>query len=188
MPRHRRYPWRKGNRLGRRLTVDGGCLILKIADLLTFAQKIELNHAQFYRQAAQGAELPRSKRLLVTLANKEEVHAIRFADMAADFAEESIAPNQSQDCDQESLRQLDEIIAGQIFSQAANPSKYLSGKETTHEILQIAIDAENQTAEFYTMIGMTLADNAAKDKVEEILEEERSHVTFLIAVRGQLHK
>ncbi len=165
--------------------------MINIVDIFAFAQEVERNHAEFYRKAAEKAELPRSRRLLVTLAQKEEEHAIIFADMVDDFSEETgggegakIRAKPTPD----NMRQLRDIVTGQIFSQAANPSEYLSGHESTHEILQMAIDAENQTAEFYTLIGMTLADEAAKDKVEKILEEELKHIKFLLEVRGRIHK
>jgi rubrerythrin len=60
------------------------------------------------------------------------------------------------------------------------PTKELTGNETTKEIIEIALNSENESVVFYLSLKDLVPVNAGRDKVEAIIIEELSHITTLL--------
>ncbi|GAI70660.1 unnamed protein product, partial [marine sediment metagenome] len=60
------------------------------------------------------------------------------------------------------------------------PTAKLTGSETIKEILDIAINSEKDSVVFYLNLKGLVPVKAGRDKVEEIIIEELSHITTLL--------
>jgi rubrerythrin len=68
---------------------------------------------------------------------------------------------------------------GHVFDLRKDPSKQLRGTETVEDILKLAINAEKDSIVFYLGLKDFVPARAGKDKVEEIIKEEMSHIAVL---------
>ena len=75
------------------------------------------------------------------------------------------------------LNPQDQIFIG--FDLKKDPSEQLRGKETVEDILKMAIEAEKNSIVFYLGLKDFVPSKAGKDKVEEIIKEEMSHIAVL---------
>ena len=60
------------------------------------------------------------------------------------------------------------------------PEKELTGKETIKEIIEIAVNSENESVVFYLTLKDLVPVKAGRDKIEKIIMEELSHITALL--------
>jgi rubrerythrin len=56
----------------------------------------------------------------------------------------------------------------------------LTGNETAKEIIEVAIESEKEMVVFYVGLKDLVYFKAGKDKVEEIILEELSHISTLL--------
>ena len=61
-----------------------------------------------------------------------------------------------------------------------NPLEILTGNETVKELIDIAIEAEKEMVVFYVGLKDLVYFKAGKNKVEEIIIEELSHIHALV--------
>ncbi|MHC4061776.1 MAG: ferritin-like domain-containing protein, partial [Planctomycetota bacterium] len=61
-----------------------------------------------------------------------------------------------------------------------SPTKKLTGNESTSEVLDIAINSEKDSVVFYLNLKDLVPVRAGREKVEEIIMEELSHITSLL--------
>jgi rubrerythrin len=59
-------------------------------------------------------------------------------------------------------------------------TKKLTGNETIKEILDIAVNSENESVVFYLNLKDLVPVKAGRDRVEAIILEELSHITILL--------
>jgi rubrerythrin len=61
----------------------------------------------------------------------------------------------------------------------ADPTEWLTGKETKEDILKAAIGYEKDSIVFYLGIKEVVPPELGKDRIDAILKEEMSHVAVL---------
>jgi len=61
----------------------------------------------------------------------------------------------------------------------AGPDMVFSGTETTEQILKTALKAEQTSIDFYLGIKEFVKSQTDKEKVEQIIKEEMSHIVDL---------
>jgi len=74
---------------------------------------------------------------------------------------------------------LQAMANGHVFDLKKDPSRQLTGKESTEDILKMAIGAEKDSIVFYLGLKDFVPAKAGKDKVEAIIREEMSHIAVL---------
>jgi rubrerythrin len=67
-----------------------------------------------------------------------------------------------------------------------NPTRELSGNETTREIIEIGLESEKEMVVFYVGLKDMVYFKAGKDKVEEIIIEELKHISALLQILKNL--
>ena len=149
-----------------------------VDEILEMAQEIERNGAKFYRKAAEGTAGDTSKDMLLRLAAMEDEHEKTFAEMRRGLSAKEQAST-TFDPDGQAALYLQSIADGHVFDVKLDPAETLSGNETATEILKTAIGLEKDSIVFYIGIQDLVGETLGKDKVNDIIREEVSHISIL---------
>ena len=147
-------------------------------EIFEMAEQIERNGARFYRKAADAAPNARSRELLLQLAAMEDDHEKTFAAMRAELSQHE-RWEVVNDPYGEAVLYLQAFADGHIFDVKVDPSEALTGRETMEEVLKLAIGLEKDSIVFYLGIGDMVPGDLGRDRIDEIIREERSHVVLL---------
>ena len=151
-------------------------------EVFEIAEQVERNGAKFYRRAAEFVLGDKARELLNKLAEMEERHEKTFAAMRAEVAKKR--PDWSADAAdvdgaKEATLYLRALAEGRVFNLRADPSEALSGSESIESILKTAIGLEKDAIIFYLGIKDAVPPELGRDKVDEIIREEMTHITIL---------
>ena len=145
-------------------------------EIFEIAEQIERNGAKFYRKAAEIVKDEQAKQMLLALASTEIVHEQTFGAMKKHL-------NRDQqtvfDPDNEMTSYLQSLANCHVFDLKKDISQLLSGNESLNEILEIAIAAEKDSIIYYLGIKDLVPNSGDKQKIDNIIKEEMSHITVL---------
>jgi rubrerythrin len=145
---------------------------------LEMAEQIERNGARFYRKAAELAQDEEVKNVLLDLAAWEDDHLRVFASLRDDLTISQQQPT-SFDAEQETSLYLRAMADGNVFDVRADPAELLTGKQTTEEILKLAIGQEKNSIVFYLGLKELVPEALGKEKIDHIIREEMGHIGLL---------
>jgi rubrerythrin len=74
---------------------------------------------------------------------------------------------------------LQAMADGHVFDPRQDISAKLTGKESLEQIFTMAIQVEKDSIIFYIGIEDYVSETSSKDKVQQIIEEEKNHIVFL---------
>jgi len=147
-------------------------------EIFEMAEQIERNGAKFYRKAADLISDENAGKILLNLADMEVDHEKIFADMRG-----KLTPQQRElmvfDPNNEVALYLQAMADGHVFDLKKELAEQLTGSQTVRDILKIAISAEKDSIVFYLGLKDFVPVKAGKDKVEDIIKEEMSHIVTL---------
>jgi rubrerythrin len=146
--------------------------MFSIREIIDMAIQLEKNAETFYRAALAEMSTPSLEPVLVCLADEERNHAEWFEKLKR-VAEEVEARGQSGDLSGKVLRSL---VGDQKFSLAEVD---LSKIESTQELIELAIEHEQDTIIFYQMIQSFIDDLETVKELDEIIDEENQHIKLL---------
>ena len=148
-------------------------------EIFEMAEQIEKNGAKFYRQAAKSASNERTKQMLLDMAAMEDGHLKTYQEIRKGLSqwekEETIF-----DPDNQSVKYLQAMAEARGYEGKITPSKELTGSETIKEILEIALNSEKESVFFYFGLKDLVPERAGREKIENIILEELSHITTLL--------
>ena len=147
-------------------------------EILAMAEQIERNGALFYRKAAELVKETEVSKLLLDLAAWEDGHERAFAAIRADLSNQEREPR-AFDPEGETSTYLRAMADGHVFDVKVNPADKLTGKESAEDILRMAIGQEKDSIVFYTGLKEMISQKAGRERIEEIIKEEMSHIGFL---------
>ena len=148
-------------------------------EIFEMAEEIERNGAEFYRQAAENAADKETKQMLLDMAVMEDGHLKTFEEMRNQLSGQEKGWT-IFDPDNQSVLYLQEMADARGYEGKITPTKELTGNETTKEIIEIALNSENESVVFYLSLKALVPVKAGRDKVEAIIIEELSHITTLL--------
>ncbi len=148
-------------------------------EIFEMAEEIERNGAEFYRQAAENAADKETKQMLLDMAVMEDGHLKTFEEMRKQLSGQEKGWT-IFDPDNQSVLYLQEMADARGYEGKITPTKELTGNETTKEIIEIALNSENESVVFYLSLKALVPVKAGRDKVEAIIIEELSHITALL--------
>ena len=149
-----------------------------IDKIFEIAKNMELDSAQFYRQAAEKISNDDIKQVLLDLAAMEDGHLKIFEQMRKEFSE----PNKNKNLlatDNQVALYLKSMASNRAGERIKNLLERLSGNETIKEILDVAIEGEKASMLFYIGLKELVPNMANKDQIETIIKEEFSHLVAL---------
>ncbi len=148
-------------------------------EIFEMAEEIERNGAKFYRQAAKNSSDKQTKQMLLDMAAMEDGHLKTFEDMRKQLSGREKGWT-IFDPDNQSALYLQAMADARGYEGKITPAKELTGKETPKEIIEIALNSENESVVFYLTLKDLVPVKAGRDKVEAIILEELSHITTLL--------
>ncbi|PJE78596.1 hypothetical protein CI610_02459 [invertebrate metagenome] len=140
--------------------------------ILTMSERIEQNGAAFYRMAAKKVEAGEHRNLLLKLAAFEEKHESCFAQLHKKLT----------DKETESLA-FDPFNEGALYCQTYADNQQFFIKDIDFSdmkaVLKAAIQQEKDTIVFYVGLKEFVSDAHGKNRIDEIIREELSHINLL---------
>lgn len=147
-------------------------------EVLKMAVRIESNGAAFYRKAAESKKDMARAGFLLKLAEMEDEHERLFSEMKNGLSAEEKADTAYDPVGEAELylEAMADSHGGEGDPSAADK---LTGQESLEEILKIAIGLEKESILFYLGLREMVPERLGKDKIDEIINEERSHIVTL---------
>lgn len=147
-------------------------------EVFEMAVRIEENGAAFYRKAAELQNDQNDKDFLMTLAKMEDRHKISFEEMKKELSKEQTAQTVFDPNDELSLY-LEAMADAHGGEGDPDVLELLTGKETMEDIVRTAIGLEKKSILFYVGIEDLVPAKLGRDKIDEIIREERKHIAQL---------
>jgi rubrerythrin len=140
-------------------------------EIFEIAIRIEKNGEQLYRQALDYVSDESLRDMLMWLAEQEKRHGNRFAEM-----KDSVKPG-SDDPWAEQMSAA--ILKGAVGHRAFSLEEVdFTSIEDEEELMQAATAFEEDGITFYEIIRSFVTDPVVIRHIDEIIDEERQHVTF----------
>ena len=153
-------------------------------ELLTVAEMIERDGIDFYRSAARLFKDEDLRKMLLLLADWERKHESIFSAMKKEL---SRVREESLTFDVSSLVTTSPLaLKGLAWSAHSKSKREFAGTESKGEILELAMNRERSTVVFYYDLVGVVADSSSKNKIHDIIEEEKRHISILRRALEQL--
>jgi rubrerythrin len=136
-------------------------------EIFEMAEQIERNGAEYYREAAQNASDKDIKQMLLSMAAMEDGHLETFEQMRKELSGREKEPI-SFDPDNQGAMYLQAMADARGMEGRISPTKKLTG------------NSEKDSVVFYLNLKDLVPVRAGREKVEEIILEELSHITSLL--------
>ena len=147
-------------------------------EIFEMAERIEKNGCKFYRMAAEKADNQKNKELLLKLAKMEEEHEKVFSSLRKELSLSDRDPTVFDPDDQLGLY-LQSMADGNVFDMGTDPAAFFTGQESMADILNKAIGMEKNSIIFYLGMKEIVSELKGKDKIDQLIKEEMSHIGFL---------
>ncbi len=151
-------------------------------EVLEMAIRIEENGQQFYRTALEDTEDEGLRKTLNYLVQEEEKHKRYFRSLLDRLQEEE---NPFDPYMEEALLYLKAMADAHVFTAELGGREHADTIKSAEDIIDFAIAMEKDSLLFYYEIarGINERDRAV---VEEVIEEEKSHLTKLLDLKKGL--
>lgn len=148
--------------------------LVTVQEVFGIAIQIEQHASEFYRQAAEKLPTDLSDDLL-RLAKMEEQHKELFMNMR------DALPAQQQGAAGGDLRDEGELFMAALMSSyrvegSPSAAQSLTGAESLKDILRTGLSLEKESVLLYLGIKDAVAGQEAKDAIQNIIDEEKSHI------------
>jgi rubrerythrin len=141
-------------------------------DVFEMAEQIERNGAAFYQSASDKATDASVKDFLLNLSEMEKGHEQTFMQLKAELSDKE---KQSTvfDPDGEAGQYLRALADTRVFFEKEIDLSSLK------EVLKAALTAEKDSIVFYLGMKEIVPEKQGKDKIDQIIKEEMSHIKML---------
>jgi len=150
-------------------------------EILQMAEQIERNGADFYRKSTEKIQDPAGKELLLNLAEMEDEHEKTFAAMRSKLTADEKAQTVF-DPEGETVGYLKALADSKVFFEKTIDTSNMEG------ILKEAITAEKDSILFYLGIKDVVPEALGKDRIDQVIKEETSHINLLTRELVALNK
>ena len=141
-------------------------------EILQMAEQIEKNGADFYRKSSEKIQDQAGRELLLNLASMEDQHLNTFAalrkKLTADEKAQTVFDPQG-----ETLGYLKALADSKVFFEKTIDTDSMEG------ILKEAITAEKDSILFYLGLKDVVPEALGKNRIEQVIKEEMSHINLL---------
>jgi rubrerythrin len=151
---------------------------LNAFEVFEIAERIERNSVNFYRRASQAVADENLKEMLQSLGEFEKEHVKCYENMRKEISAKEWELI-TFDPENEMSLYLQDIADNHVFDPRKDPGEELKDKGTAKDILEYAINAEKEKIIFYLGLKNYVPAAAAKNKVDEIINEEMNHIAEL---------
>ena len=150
-------------------------------EVFEMAEQMERNGQQFYNTAAAAVPGEQHKKLLLELAGMEVEHEKTFKAMRSELTKKEKDTNVFDPLGEAALY-LKALVDTRVFFQK---DMDISSME---KILKAAIEAEKDSIVFYLGMKNAVPKELGRNRLDEIIKEEMSHVRLLSRELVQLNR
>jgi rubrerythrin len=147
-------------------------------EILATAERIEENGVAFYAAGSEAVSDPEAKLLLRHLSSWEVAHVHLFQAMRRELTAEERMPTVFDPDDQMALY-VQSMADRTVFDSKMNPGEMFGPEPDLTHILQLALEREKDSVVFYSGIRDRVPARLGRDKIDEVIREEVSHVAML---------
>lgn len=148
------------------------------AEAFEMAVQIEKNGAAFYRKAASLQKDEADKNFLETIAKMEDRHQAGFEEMKSILSDKEQTQTVFDPKDELSLY-LNAMADAHGGEGNPDVAAQLTGDETMAQIIETAIGLEKESILFYIGLKDMVPEKLGREKIDEIISEEKKHVAQL---------
>ncbi len=153
-----------------------------IDEILEMAIRTETLGYQFYTSMAEKFRKDDSlAKLFTTLASKEKVHEKTFTDLKAMVAKQGAEPVEWE----EVSNYMRAFVESEFFLGKGKALPSMDHVKTVKDAVKFAIGFEKETLLYFYELRNVVKE---KDVVDEVINEEKSHIRWLDAFRVTLAK
>lgn len=148
------------------------------SEAFEMAIQIERNGAAFYRKAASLQNKEADREFLETIAKMEDRHQAGFEEMKSALSD--MEQNQTVFDPKDELSLYLKAMAD-AHGGEGNPdeTEQLTGQESMTQIIETAIGLEKESILFYIGLKDMVPPKLGREKIDEIINEEKKHVVQL---------
>ena len=146
----------------------------KTLEALQVAIKMEIDGKELYRQAAAGSRNEAGRKLLQSLAEEEDVHRHKLEEIYKAVNANKTWPATGFEPDR--VMKLSAAFAGTCRMTSAN----VPGVATEFDAINIAIQKEKESYDFYECRAQEATYQLERDFYEKVAAEERGHELVLV--------
>jgi rubrerythrin len=150
-------------------------------DVFEIAEQIEKNGAEFYRNASQNVKDADFVTLFSGLSEMENEHFKTFSGIRSTLSAQQKSPTVFDPSD-ESAQYLKALADMRVFY------KKQIDYSSVESILLCAIDAEKDSIVFYLGMQDIVPDKLGKERISDIINEEKKHIRLLAGKLNWLKK
>ena len=147
-------------------------------EVFEMAEQIERNGATFYRETGAKSTDQQVKNMFLRLAAMEDSHLQTFQQMRKTLGDQEKGGT-TFDPEGEASLYLQALADDRGFEGMKGRNVKLTGKESTRELLEIAINAERNSILYYVGLKEMVPTDTGREKVETIIREEVGHAAEL---------
>ena len=153
-------------------------------EIIEMAVEIEKHGFAFYDRALQRNDLNNdAKKLLHTLRDEEKVHEQTFLNLREKI--DNFDLNSDINWDEAKLY-IQSMVDTHLFSQPEKAIQLAAKARNMKDLVSNAIQFEKDTLLFFYFIKKFVAKEKSKKAIENIIDEEVSHVVKLKKIQGTL--
>ncbi len=152
--------------------------MFSLQDVLDMAAKIERNGERVYRQALARTDNPELGEMLAWMADEEARHAAHFEN----FRLRLVADEDNILMEELGRLMLQSIVGDRGFSLEDVDFNQIA---EVNELLQVMIDFEQDTLEFYRLFRSLLASESDRLQLNQIISDEEDHIRKLLTCRDK---
>ena len=155
-----------------------------VFEIFQIAEKIEHDGAKFYLKAAELFDDAERRDIFYRLANWKAKHEKVLADRRKHFSEKT-GQFGTFDPDNYVLSNPHVMAGLAAFDTKPKLRRQMTGHEGREEILKNAIGRSKQAIVFYQGLKDFSRDPASRDTIEQLVKEEKRHISTLIDIMEQ---
>ena len=152
--------------------------MFSLQDVLDMAAKIERNGERVYRQALARTDNPELGEMLAWMADEEARHAAHFENQRLRL----VADEDNILMEELGRLMLQSIVGDRGFSLEDVDFNQIAEVD---ELLQVMIDFEQDTLEFYRLFRSLLASESDRLQLNQIISDEEDHIRKLLTCRDK---
>lgn len=147
-------------------------------EVFEIAQQIERNGYAFYTKAASMIDDPEAKAFMENMASLEVSHEDTFGQLKEKF--KLNADQEVPDLENQTLAYLKAVASGNVFVASNTQQDLIKGGESIAELIRLALSFEKDSIVYFATVKKMMADTDDKEKIEALIQEEISHVAYLV--------
>lgn len=153
-------------------------------EIIEMAVKIEKHGFAFYDRALQRSDLNNdAKKLLQTLRDEEKVHEQTFLNLREKIDDFDLNSDINWD---EARSYIQSMVNTHLFSKPENAIQLATNARDMKDLVSNAIQFEKDTLLFFYFINKFVVNEKLKKAIENIIDEEISHVVKLKKIQDAL--